>query len=57
MVGKLPIDYLMNIIVENEKRFQKEIAVGILMELDNSDIKEVVEVAQTILERRNHETC
>ena len=54
MVGKLPIDYLMDIIVENEKNFQKEIATNILMELDNADIKEVVEVAQTILERRNN---
>lgn len=54
MIGKLPIDYLMNIIVENEKNFQKEIATNILMELDNTDIKEVVEVAQTILERRNN---
>ena len=54
MIGKLPIDYLMDIIVENEKNFQKEIATNILMELDNTDIKEVVEVAQTILERRNN---
>ena len=51
MIGKLPIDYLMNIIVENEKNFQKEIATNILMELDNADIKEIIEVAQTILER------
>ena len=54
MNGKLPIDYLMNIIVENEKNFQKEIATNILTELDNADIKEVVEVAQTILERRSN---
>ena len=54
MIGKLPIDYLMDIIVENEKNFQKEIATNILMELDNADIKEVVEVAQTILERRSN---
>ena len=54
MIGKLPIDYLMDIIVENEKNFQKEIATNILMELDNADIKGVVEVAQTILERRSN---
>ena len=54
MVGKLPMDLLLDIIVENEKNFQKEIAANILMELDNADIKEVVEVAQTILERRSN---
>ena len=54
MVGKLPLDYLMNIIVENEKSYQKEIATNILMELDNADIKEIIEVAQTILERRSN---
>ena len=54
MNGKLPMDLLLDIIVENEKNFQKEIATNILMELDNADIKEVVEVAQTILERRSN---
>ncbi len=55
MIGKLPIDYLMNIIVENEKNFQKEIATNVLMELEDADIKEIIEVAQTILERRSNE--
>ena len=54
MNGKLPMDLLLDIIVENKKNFQKEIATNILMELDNADIKEVVEVAQTILERRSN---
>ena len=55
MVGKLPMDLLLDIIVENEKNFQKEIATNVLMELEDADIKEIIEVAQTILERRSNE--
>ena len=54
MNGKLPMDLLLDIIVENEKNFQKEIATNVLMELEDADIKEIIEVAQTILERRNN---
>lgn len=50
MVGKLPLDYLMNIIVENEKSFQKEIITNTLSELNLTDLYEIKEVLDDCIE-------
>ena len=50
MVGKLPLDYLMNIIVENEKSVQKEIITNTLSELNLTDLYEIKEVLDDCIE-------